>query len=78
MRMELTAVYMQVPGGGYVAFAKELWGANSQGETLEEARAMLEDAVRLLIEASRGENEKFIADRNVVHEPLVIDEPGWD
>jgi hypothetical protein len=39
---------------------------------------MLEDAVRLLIETGREENEKLIADRKVVREPLVIDEPGWD
>ena len=77
MRMELTAVYMEAEEGGYVAFVKELWGANTQGDTLEEARVMLEDAVRLLIETSRDENEKFVAGHTVLHEPLVIDEPAW-
>jgi len=32
---------------GYVAFVEELPGANTQGETLEEARANLEEAVTM-------------------------------
>ncbi len=35
--MELTAVFMRVPEGGYVAFVEELPGANTQGATLDEA-----------------------------------------
>ena len=35
--MQLTAVYMQVPEG-YIAFVEELPGANTQGDTLREAR----------------------------------------
>jgi predicted RNase H-like HicB family nuclease len=42
--MKFIAVYMKVPEG-YVAFAEELTGANTQGKTLEEARANLEEAV---------------------------------
>ena len=48
--MQLTAVYMQVPEG-YVAFVEELPGANTQGKTLEEARANLDEAVMLVLEA---------------------------
>ena len=47
--MTLTAVYMKVPEG-YVAFVEELPGANTQGETLEEAIAMAKDAIRLHVE----------------------------
>jgi predicted RNase H-like HicB family nuclease len=52
LRMSLTAVYMQVPEG-YVAFVEELPGANTQGETLEEARENLQEAVALVLEANR-------------------------
>ena len=38
MQFELTAVYRKV-SEGYVAFVEELPGANSQGSTLDEARA---------------------------------------
>ncbi|HEU4455571.1 MAG TPA: type II toxin-antitoxin system HicB family antitoxin [Longimicrobium sp.] len=53
MPIELTAVFREVPEGGYMATVKEMPGAITQGETLEEARANLEDAVRLLIETER-------------------------
>lgn len=47
----MTAVYMKVPEG-YVAFVEELPGANTQGATLEEARANLEEAVQLILEVN--------------------------
>ena len=50
--MQLTAVYMQVPEG-YIAFVEELPGANTQGDTLEEARENLREAVELVLEANR-------------------------
>ena len=50
--MNLTAVYMKVPEG-FVAFVEELPGANSQGETLEEARENLQEAIALKIESNR-------------------------
>ena len=56
MDMTLTAVYEEVPesdGGGYVAYAEELPGAISEGDTLEEARDNLRDAIELLLEANR-------------------------
>ena len=74
MRMELTAVYRQVPEGGYVASVKEIPGALTQGETLEEARANLEDAVRLIIETACLDAEEELAGEPVIYEPLLIGE----
>ena len=54
--MTLTAVFEEVSlaeGGGYVAYAEELPGAISEGDTLEEARENLRDAIALLLEANR-------------------------
>lgn len=48
--MKLTAVYMKVPEG-YVAFVEEWPGANTQGDTLEEARANLQEAVAMVLDA---------------------------
>jgi predicted RNase H-like HicB family nuclease len=72
--MELTAVFRRVPEGGYVASVKEMPGALTQGETLEEARANLEDAVRLLIETSRMMADRELAGEAAICEPLLIDE----
>ena len=51
MKEQLTAVFQQVPEG-YIAFVEELPGANTQGDTLEEARANLQQAVQLVLEAA--------------------------
>ena len=50
--MELTTVFIEVPEG-YVGFAEELRGANTQGETLEEARENLQEAIEMILEANR-------------------------
>ena len=52
MDLQFTAVFRQVPEG-YIAFVEELPGANTQGATLEEARANLQEAVTLVLEANR-------------------------
>ena len=52
MQNEFTTVFRKVPEG-YIGFVEELPGANTQGDTLEEARANLEEAVRLVLEANR-------------------------
>ena len=52
MELEFTAVFRRVPEG-YIGFVEELPGANTQGATLEEARANLKQAVALVLEANR-------------------------
>lgn len=69
--MRLTAVYMQVPEG-YIAFVEELPGANTQGETLEEARDNLREAVALVLEANRELSEKSLAGQTVTREVFEL------
>ena len=52
MGITWTAVYRKVPEG-YIGFVEELPGANTQGATLEEARANLKEAVGLVVEANQ-------------------------
>jgi len=58
MNLTLSAVYEEVPeseGGGYLAYTEELPGAISEGDTTEEARENLSDAIGLLLAgAERG------------------------
>jgi len=68
--MKLTAVYMKVPEG-YVAFIEELPGANTQGETLEEARENLNEAVALVLEANRTMAEQSLEGAAVIRETFV-------
>jgi predicted RNase H-like HicB family nuclease len=69
--MKLTAVFQKV-AEGYIGFVEELPGANTQGETLEEARENLSEAVELVLEANRTLSEETIRGQDVIREPLVV------
>ncbi|HET8625543.1 MAG TPA: type II toxin-antitoxin system HicB family antitoxin [Gemmatimonadales bacterium] len=71
MQVHFTAVFQQVPEG-YIGFVEELPGANTQGATLEEARANLHEAVQLVLEANRALAEEELRGRTVIREPLHI------
>lgn len=68
--MEFTAVFEKVPEG-YIAFAEELPGANTQGATLEEARENLREAIELVLKANQVLAEESIQGREVVKERIV-------
>jgi predicted RNase H-like HicB family nuclease len=69
--MQLTAVFKQVPEG-YIAFIEELPGANTQGDTLEEARENLKEAVALVLEANRILAEEDLAGEEVMREAFTM------
>lgn len=69
MEAEFTAVYSRVPEG-FVAFVEELPGANTQGETLDEARANLAEAVQLVLQANRELAEKELEGVEAIREPI--------
>ncbi|MDQ6706849.1 MAG: type II toxin-antitoxin system HicB family antitoxin [Acidobacteriota bacterium] len=62
---------MKVPEG-YVAFIEELPGANTQGQTLEEARTNLEEAVGMVLEANRHLSEQSLAGVEVIRESFIM------
>ena len=72
--MQLTAVFIKFPQG-YAAFVEELPGANTQGESLEEARRNLAEAVLLVLEANRQLAEESLAGEEVIREPLALPMP---
>jgi predicted RNase H-like HicB family nuclease len=69
--MRLTAVYQQVPEG-YIGFVEELPGANTQGDTLDEARRNLRQAVELVLQANRELSQQTIAGADVIREPMDL------
>lgn len=71
MQIELTAVFQKVPEG-YIGFVQELPGANTQGATLEEARANLQEAIVLVLEANRALAEEELHGQEVIRETLRI------
>jgi len=71
MDMTLTAVFRKVPEG-YIAFVEELSGANTQGETLEEARENLREAVELVVAANRELARQNAPDDDVIREDLRV------
>ena len=54
----MTAVYEEAEEGGYIGYIAELPGANPQGETIEEVRENLLEAMQLILEANRDESER--------------------
>jgi len=75
MNLTLSAIYEEVPeseGGGYVAYTEELPGAISEGDTLEEARENLRDAIELLLEAHRELASKSYHGKKVAREKITV------
>lgn len=71
MEIKLTAVFQKVPEG-YIGYVEELPGANTQGETLEETRENLNEAVQLVLEANRQLAEESINGDDVIREPFRL------
>ena len=56
MKAEFTAIIEPVPEGGYWAMCPEIPGANGQGETIEEAKNNLIEAIQLILEDRREDS----------------------
>jgi predicted RNase H-like HicB family nuclease len=68
--MKLTAIFEKVQEG-YIAFVEELPGANAQGETLDEARANLAEAVEMVLDANRVLAEETLVGRDFIREAMA-------
>lgn len=81
MKAEFTAIIEPAPEGGYWAICPEVPGANGQGETIEETKNNLRQAIELIFEDRmedilRGLPEDAIQDTTVprhteIKEPLA-------
>jgi predicted RNase H-like HicB family nuclease len=71
MENRFTGVFEQV-GEWWIGYVEELPGANTQGETLDEARENLKEAISLILETNRDLARREAAGRNVIREPITI------
>jgi predicted RNase H-like HicB family nuclease len=71
MKAELTAIIEEAPEGGYWAICAEVPGANGQGETIEEARKSLRDAIRLIFEDRLADMKRGLPE-DAIQEVIAI------
>lgn len=55
MKAEFTAIIEPAPEGGYWAICPEVPGANGQGETVNEAKDSLRQAIELILEDRKAD-----------------------
>ena len=65
MCMKLTGVFEPAKEGGYTCFIEEIPAAISEGDTLEEAKANLLDALKLVLEYQRKQVAKDLSPKAV-------------
>ena len=75
MDYTFTAVYEEIPadqGGGYMAYVEEVPGAITEGETLEETRENLKDALQLMLETNRELLGTPVPPRRILREKISV------
>jgi len=71
MKAEFTAIIRPAPEGGYWAICPEVPGANGQGETIEEAKNNLREAIELILEDRRQEILRGLPE-DVIRDKVVV------
>ena len=71
VKAELTAIIEEAPEGGYWAVCPEVPGANGQGETLEEAKQSLREAIRLIFEDRLADMKRGLPE-DAIQEVIAI------
>lgn len=71
MKGELTAIIEKAPEGGYWAICLEFPGANGQGESIEEAKENLREAVTLILEDRTADIRRGLPD-DAIEETIAI------
>ena len=71
MKAEFTAIIEKAPEGGYWAICPEIPGANGQGETIEEAKNNLKEAIELILEDRREDILRGLPD-DVIRDKVSV------
>ncbi len=62
MKWEFTAIIEAAPEGGFWAVCPEVPGANGQGDSVEDAKTSLRDAIRLIFEDRLEDGRRGLSD----------------
>lgn len=65
-------MFEEAEEGGYIAHLEEIPGVYTQGETLEEAKANLEDAFKLYVDTKRLLQEEELKGKSVIKEEFEL------
>ena len=71
MKAEFTALIEDAPEGGYWAICPEVPGANGQGESIEEAKNSLKEAIELILEDRRKDILRGLP-KNVIRDKVQV------
>ena len=71
MKGEFTAIIEAAPEGGYWAICPEVPGANGQGDTIEEAKNSLRQAIELIFEDLREDVLRGLPE-DAIQEKLLV------
>jgi len=71
MKAEFTAIIEPAPEGGYWAICPEVPGANGQGETIEEAKNSLREAIELILEDRKADILRGLPD-DAIEDTVMI------
>jgi predicted RNase H-like HicB family nuclease len=71
MKSEFTAIIEPAIEGGFWAICPEVPGANGQGETLEETRQSLVEAIELLLEDRRSDYLRGLPE-DAIQEKILV------
>lgn len=69
--MSFTAVFLK-GSHGYIGFVEELPGVNSQGQTIEEARANLRRTAAIVFEEERVQSAELLEGKDVTREEFKV------
>ena len=71
MKAEFTAIIESAPEGGFWAICPEVPGANGQGETIEETKANLQQAIELIFEDRKTDIFRGLPDDAIQDKVLI-------
>ena len=75
--LEYTAIFEPAEEGGYVVSVPALPGCVTEGETFEEASAMIKDAVEGYVQVLKEEGQEIPQEKpDVVISKITIDNPA--